>query len=483
MMLTTLNISSNAVRYLVARSGSIVDWGKVPLPGVMQNGMITHPETAGARVKSLFASRKLPRERVVLSFNGLPFSYRLISLPKMAQPALSEAVTRAARKEMPLSLDDMYLSWQAYPDGREEWECLVLGVTPPPVDALMRTFAVAGIRPCVLDIKHLLLSELNHRRDAIIVDFESDFTHIALVAGGIPVGMHTVPSFGPAAQLGDEIAMLSGELARMVGFYNSSHPERPLPETASLLLTGELSADPSVATALQNESGYRVERLVPSLDVPPALPVHEYAANIGAVLKNAVPARTAAGAPPFFSLNLDKIVRSRKPAPKTVGIIKRLCLPVVLAAALGLLAGGLWLQYQSQADVAQLRAGLAQADRTLAQSLALVDQSARDEADIAKLATSAQALQDKNQSILAPETYVEDLSRLVLALPVGVSFDSFDMRAGQVVVKGTAAGSPPVVQFARNVESSGVFTRADIMWIKKATGSAGGVSFMVVIDK
>lgn len=482
-MLTTLNISSNAVRYLVARGDSIVDWGKMPLPGVMLNGIIRHPETAGARIKSLFAARKLPRERVVLSFNGLPFSYRLISLPKMAQPALAEAVTRAARKEMPLSLDDMYLSWQAYPDGREEWECLVLGVTPPPVDALVRTLAVAGIRPCILDIKHLLLSALNHRRDAVIVDFEPDFTHIALVAGGIPAGMHTVPSLDPAAQLGDKIGMLSGGLARMVGFYNGSHPDKPLPETAAFLLTGELSADPAVAASLQSETGYRVERLIPPLDIPLDLPVHEYAANIGAVLKNAVPSRPAADTPPFLSMDLGSIVRGRKTARKTGAIVKRLWLPVALAVALGLLVAALLFQHQSQASVTQLQAELAQAERTLGQSLALVDRSAQVEADIAKLSASAQALLEKNRSILTPETYVEDLSRLVLAMPTGLSFDSVDMQGDRVVVAGTAVSSPLVVQFARNVESSGVFQRADIMWIKKAAGSAGGVSFMVVIDK
>lgn len=482
MMLTTLNISSDAVRYLVARGGTIVDWGKMPLPGIMHNGIIRQPETAGARIKSLFASKKLPSERVVLSFNGLPFSYRLISLPKMAQPALSEAVTRAARQELPLSLGDMYLSWQAFPDGREEWECLVLGVTPPPVDALIRTLAAAGVRPCILDIKHLLLSELNRRRDGIIVDFEPDFAHITLVTGGIPSGMHTVPSSGPTAQLGDAIGKLAGELTRMVGFYNDSHPEQPLPETATLFLTGELSADPAVAESIQGETGYRVVPLVPPLDVSPGLPVHEYAANLGAVLKYSLPA-PAADATPFLSLNLGNVVRGRKAAPRPGEIVKRLLLPVALVLALGLLVAAFWLQHQSQTDVTRLQSELAQSQQALGQSLAVVDRAAQVEKDIARLSADAQVLLDKNQAILTPEAYVADLSRLFIAMPAAMSFDSIDMRAGQIVVSGTADSSPPVVEFARNIEASGVFHQADIMWIKRAVGNAGEVSFLVVIDK
>jgi Tfp pilus assembly PilM family ATPase len=234
---------------------------------------------------------------------------------------------------MPVSLNDTYLSWQAYPDGREEWEFLVLGVTPPPVDALVQTLSIAGIKPQILDIKHLLLAKLSNRRDAIIVDFEPDYSHIALVAGGIPVGMHTVPSLGPAAQLRDEISMLIDELVKMVGFYNGSHPQHPLSETTGLLLTGESSTLPNVAESIQNETGYRVEPLIPPLDMPPELPVSEYAANIGAVLKNIVPDRVAnVDIPPFHSINLGKIISERK-AGRKVGIsVRKLLFPVMPAS-------------------------------------------------------------------------------------------------------------------------------------------------------
>jgi Tfp pilus assembly PilM family ATPase/Tfp pilus assembly protein PilN len=492
MMLTTLNISSNAVKYLVARGTSVVDWGKLPLPDIMHNGIIRHPRTTGDQIKSLFASKKLPRDRVICSFNGLPFSYRLIALPKMAQPALNEAVTRAARREMPVSLDDTYLSWQAYPDGREEWEFLVLGVTPPPVDALVQTLSVAGIKPFILDIKHLLLAKLSNRRDAIIVDFEPDYSHIALVADGIPVGMHTVPSLGTAAQLRDEISMLIDELVKMVGFYNSSHPQHPLSETTGLLLTGESSTLPNVAESIQNETGYRVEPLTPPLGIPPELPVSEYAANIGAVMKNIVLDREASvDLPPFHSINLGRIISERKAGRKAGITVRKLLFPIALAVGAGLLITAFQFQHQSQASVASLQSELAQANQELNQTLALVSQAEKLEGDISKLTASTQQLLQKNQAILRPEEYVSDLALLTRSMPDNMSFTSIDMQANQIVVKGTTDNPSPVVQFARNLEASGAFHQADIIWIKKTESNTGGastpidtgISFMVIINK
>jgi Tfp pilus assembly protein PilN len=200
------------------------------------------------------------------------------------------------------------------------------------------------------------------------------------------------------------------------------------------------------------------------------------------VLKYSLPA-PAADAPPFLSLNLGNVVRGRKAAPRPGEIVKKLLLPIALVLAFGLLVFAFWLQHQSQTDVTRLQSELAQAQQTLGQSLAAVDQVAQIEKDIAGLSADAQVLLDKNQAILTPEAYVEDLSRLFIAMPAAVSFDAIDMRAGQIVVSGTADSSPPVVEFARNIETSGVFHQADIMWIKWAAGNAGEVSFLVVIDK
>jgi type IV pilus assembly protein PilM len=482
MMLTALNISSRDVKYLVARGNSVIDWGSLPLPDVLRNGVIRQPELAGEQLKSFFASKKLPREKVVCSLNGLPFSYRFASLPRMAPASLNEAVMRVARQEIPLAPDDMYVSWETYRDGREEWECLVLGVARPSVDSLVRTLAAAGIKPYLLEVKHLLLARLAGRRDAIIVDFEPDFSAITLVAGGIPVGMHTVPSLGQGAQLQDETDLLLDELTRMVGFYNDSHAQSPIPGNAVLLLTGELSADPAVAESIKNETGYRVEALSTPLDIPPELPVAGYAANIGAALKLSAPdVEAGAETPPARHIDLGRIARERKPGLRAATALKAWLLPAALVVGVGLLAGAFQLQHRSAAGVAELQTELALAEQQLTQSQARLDRAGEVQSEIDSLTASALALQQRNAGILAPEEYVSDLARLIQAMPSGMSFSSLEMPGSQIVVRGITAVPAPVVEFARNIEASGEFAQADIIWIKRA--DSGGISFMVIIGK
>ena len=115
MTITTLNISSSAIKYLVLKGNRAIKHGSVPPAGPVNNGFILQPEIIADQLKSLFASKKLPRDRVICSVNGLPFSYRLFTLPKMEPEAFKEALLRVTRKEMPLALEEMYLSWQVYP--------------------------------------------------------------------------------------------------------------------------------------------------------------------------------------------------------------------------------------------------------------------------------------------------------------------------------------------------------------------------------
>lgn len=118
MKITTLNISSNVIRYIATNGNGKVKHGSISPEGLINNGLILQPDTIASQIKSLFSSNALPKDKVICSINGLPFSYRLFTLPKMEPAALNEAIVRVIRKEMPISPDEMYLLWQAYPVGK-----------------------------------------------------------------------------------------------------------------------------------------------------------------------------------------------------------------------------------------------------------------------------------------------------------------------------------------------------------------------------
>ena len=110
----TLDISNTSVRLLSVKGRQIQGWESVSLaPGLVKDGAILQPEAVGAAIDGLFKSANASKERVIITLTGLPFTYRILSLPRMKSDSLSEAIQRGARKEMPLPLEELYLSWQA----------------------------------------------------------------------------------------------------------------------------------------------------------------------------------------------------------------------------------------------------------------------------------------------------------------------------------------------------------------------------------
>jgi Tfp pilus assembly protein PilN len=486
MKVTTLNIGLNTIRYMVFHDASAVAWGTLPLAGTVKNGLIQEPETAGEQLKSLFASGKLPREKVICSINGLPFSYRFFTLPRMDVPSVNEAVARLARQEMPLSPEDMYLSWRAYPAEKDEWRFLVAGVTRRPVDALIKMNLSAGVRPYLMCLPHIALAALTRRENAIIVDFEPDFSNITLVVQGVPVGMHTVPSSSPEANLQDITGHLIRELRRMAGFYNDNHPGNPIPETTAILLTGELSHGPETAKLIQDETGYRVELLhelpAGTVIIPPEVPLATFAVNIGDALQDGVPQGYPAAGPALVrDINLRDIITERAGSKKPEGLLRKVLLATALVIGVGALAAAYLWQNQAGAEVIQLQTELQQAKQELAQVQAAAALAAQTTNNINEILASTQKLEQQNQEILSPRDSVNDINLLTGALPPATTFETINVSSGQISIEGTTTSPERVMEYVRSLESSGKFTAANIIWIDKNTDKTLNISFLMNI--
>src|SRR3972149_7124687 len=112
-MYVGLNIGNSEIKILSATGRQIKKWGKLALSeGLVHDGLIRKPQAVGEAISALFESIKLPRDRVITSLAGLSFTYRFLSLPRMKPADQEEAIRRAAKKEISLPLEELYLSWQ-----------------------------------------------------------------------------------------------------------------------------------------------------------------------------------------------------------------------------------------------------------------------------------------------------------------------------------------------------------------------------------
>jgi type IV pilus assembly protein PilM len=282
-----LNVEGTSARLLLARANRVLAWGEVPLEsGLVKEGVIADPQAVGIALKTLLDSHRALGGQLIASVTGLRSIPRILELPKMKPQMMEAAVAREAKREMPVPLDDIYLSWQPLAASNGQQRIFALGVPRDTLDPLLRAIAVTGKRAYAVDIKPLALARAVDRREAIIADIEPESADIVVVTGGIPAIMRTVVSRGDGADVEGSIDRCRGELARTIKFYNDTHRQEPLAPSTPLFFTGSLAQE--AAAAIESVEGlapYPVEAVRPPLECPPDLPIASYAVNIGLAAK------------------------------------------------------------------------------------------------------------------------------------------------------------------------------------------------------
>ena len=483
-MYVTLNIGTTSLTLLSVKSGKVKNWGKTPLaPGLVSDGFILQPKAVGVAIDALFKSMNLPKGRVIVSLTGLSFTYRILSLPMMSPDFLEEAIQRGVRKEIPLPLEELSLSWQVINSRHDELDFFVLGVPQNLIEAVSQTLVAAGIKPYLMDLKPLALARATNRTDALIIDLEPDCFDIVLVANGIPVIMHTITPRGAGARLEDNIHRLADELSKTVKFYDSSHPDSPFSPTTPLVLTGEL-ADATAKQLIQAEVEYPVEPLVPPLELPPDLPVATYASNIGLALKK-TPRRKAlkGGVSNYHDVNLD-ILSGKHGTGATRVPLRYILAPLAFAIAIGLLFPLYQVKSQSDAKTLLLQAELNSLSQQLHEARLAINEAGQIEDTIGEISAAADALQEEHQYILGKRGEVAlDLKSVTGALPSAAYFTYVEIATDRITVEGEANNAFTVVSYTTALEATGEFSEVRIAEIHKSENQETGVSFTVVIRK
>ena len=475
MNVTTLHISAHAIKALALNGKTPVRQEVALPPGMIKNGLILQPETLSGRIKSLFKSSSLPKDRVICTINGLPFSYRMLNVPRMAPSAFSEAVLRTARQEMSISPDEMYLSWQAYPGDNSEYQVLVAGITRHPVDSLIKTLQEAGIRPWLMDLPHLALARLSPHKNAVIIDFEKDCSNIVMLVDGMPRGMHMVPAVTDGASLQDQVEQVTDKLNKMIDFYNSGHPVRPIKDNVKVLVTGGLLDDAKANEYIKPQISYPVEYLSTTVKTLSGWPLHQYAVNAGSGLLNLQPEKDAA---PYAHINLEKIIRDNRPKTDVKKSAKKILVPFMLVAGVSLLAVSLVSQHQLQASIATLKADLNRANNGLVLKQQTYHQAVKIEDEINRISVMAEGIMAGQQEMFTSRDYMSEISSIVACMPSGLTFNTLEINSEQIIFTGISPDAVSVIKFADKLESLGSFPQAIIKSIDRPV-NAGEVNQIV----
>jgi hypothetical protein len=470
-MYVTLSISNRDIKVLSVKGKRIEKWGNLALAdGLVRDGQILQPPDVSEAITTLLKSTGIPKERVIASLSGLSFTYRFLDLPRMKSTMLDEAVLRAARKEISVSLDELYITWQVLPGKGEEQSYFLLGVPKAPVDALEETLKDAGITPYLMDLQPLALARAANRRDAIIVSMEPDCFDIVFVTGGIPSVIHTISPRSEGATLEDNIKRLADELTKTEAFYQNRHPESPISPTTPLLLTGDLAMELPASGLLQAETEYAVEPLTPVLDCPPELPVAAYSANIGLSLKKATPGKKSAGEEGrFYDININILSGKHRKTPVKPRTLSLWILGAIIAVAV--IALFPLAQARSQAikenNLQQSVLSNISHELNLAKNIAAED--AQTEATIQEIIASREALEAANRNLLVTRgDFTRDLQVITGAMPPATDFTAMEISSQQATVYGETDNVFTVIDYAIALEATGVFPEVRITELDEA---------------
>ena len=283
---TTLHIEGSSVRLLAVKGGQVTQWGTEPLePGLVQEGVVADPKAVGERIESLLAAHHVSKRNLVAGLSGHRSVPRILDLPRMEPRQLKEAVPREMKRELPVPLDEMHISWQVIGGENGHVRVFVLGVPKDVLGPQVEAIRLAGATLRSMDIKPLALVRAVGRSEALIADLEPETLDVIVVRGGVPATIRSVSLRREMERTEEKVQRLGEELGRAVKFYNDTHAEEALQPSTPVFLTGSLAEAAASAAVAEASIGHPMEPLAPTLQYTPDLPLATFVVNIGLALK------------------------------------------------------------------------------------------------------------------------------------------------------------------------------------------------------
>jgi len=456
---TTLYISDTSIRLMVTRGRRVSKLAEAPLDAIPSdaNHEIKEAELAG-KIKQLFEANKVNTKKIVVGISGLHCLSRPAVLPQLPKMMQEEAVIREARRVLPVPLEQLYLSWQIIASTEEKIQVFMVAIPRHIADSLLRVLHEVGLKPYLMDIKPLALARLSKEATAIIIDVQPSEFDIVIVTNGVPQPIRTVPYPEEIMDFQDKLSLVKDELYRTIQFYNSNNPEQPVDATLNIYVSGELADEPESYEAMAEELGYNILPLTSPLKCPKQLDTADHLVNIGLALKE-LPREAG---PLLPNLNMLPVQYQSKP----LSLTKLIAIPVAA------IAFGLIVMFAMTIQDAAANIGLTESqvestnfiiDQKQAQKKELEENIATLERKLANSEAERENIKAAIVSLNASGEKINgNLETLVDEIVDGIKLSSISHAGKGISLSGKATSEVEILQYARNLDSSGRFAEITI---------------------
>ncbi|MBI4334616.1 MAG: pilus assembly protein PilM [Chloroflexi bacterium] len=277
----TLDFDDEHIRVLEIKGGRIQKWAEAPISrGWVQNGVIVNAVALGGAIRMLLASQDIRTKMVIGSISGIRSVNRYVLVTGRSEMQIETAIREKARQEMPVPLEELYISWHTVSVAGDQRQVLVTGTPRDLVGKYFETLKTAGLVPSALDMKTVALARLVNDGQALVANVEPHNIDVAYVSGAVPTIAYSTDyeSGLSGSKLADKVARAIDTLS---AYNDSLRPESPIDPKADLVLSGQADSEPGLAAAVAELTGYSLRQVATNSEYPEGLPVNGYSANLG----------------------------------------------------------------------------------------------------------------------------------------------------------------------------------------------------------
>jgi type IV pilus assembly protein PilM len=476
----TLYIDDTSLRLLVARGQRVKKWADVRLePGLIANSVIVQQNEVAAKIKELFKSQKVQSKRVTLGHSGLHSLTRPVVLPELNKAMLAEAVTREARRVLPIPLEQLYLSWRTYPSPKGRVNAFIAATPRKTVDSMIKTLELAGYEPSHMTIRSLALTKAMPENTALIVDLQPTEFDIIIMSDGIPQPIRTIALPNEELTWEQKLDMIAADVERTIKFFDTNNAEKPLDSRLPMIVSGELMDRSDLHESLSRKVGRPIQVFTPILKVPEQMHLGRYIVNVAMAVESTNSERQST----FPVANINLLPAPYQPKP--ISMAKLIGIPGTGVAAAMIIPLVMLMQntstsidsLQHQIDTTNLTANQRNAQRTL-----MKEEIAKLEKRIAAIKTTSDSLKISLETILADQECVNNDLQLTLDnLPLDINLTSINQSGKTLTLSGSAPTQEDVhfyaqtiLDYARKLDATYRFTETTISSLSISRPGEGG---------
>jgi type IV pilus assembly protein PilM len=445
-MIVSLFVRDTSIDITVLNGKRVEKWARTPLEaGLVTHGLIHDEAQVAAKIAEMFKVERIKPGKVITGLGESNSLYRMITLPEIPPDMLDSGVKREAKKVLPVSLDEAYLSYQEVPAlSKGSKRLFVVAFPRNTADALVRTLRQAGLDPYLMDLVPLALGRIPDVPRAVILNTGSEYADVIVVEERLPQLVRVLPLPVGTASFAERMTVIAEELHRTVAFFNSTHSEKPLDATVPLFIVGEAAEAPETWRQLVGTLNFEASPLPAPLEYPADFPANEFSVNIGLALKVLAYGRTGDG---FSIVNFNALPVAYQ--HKSVPLARVLSIAGAVAGVVVLVGMGVLVQ-RTNAETADLRKIAALSQQPIAeQAKEITDLKERInqaeaaikplDSEIAQVKGGAAIFESMAKGLADGQSKANTLAReTVRLLPYGVELTSVSYGRDSTLVSGAA---------------------------------------------